>query len=658
MQVGEKRQMNDSRTKPHALTAAAILFGLTALTLGVFVQVYSFEFVNFDDDAHVYQNPNVTGGLTTENVIWAFGIHGPSQWHPLAWLSHQLDCELFELWAGGHHTTSLFLHVGNVALLFLLLVRITRSIWRSAFVAVVFAIHPLNVESVAWVSERRNVLSLFFGLLTVISYTSYARKRSVPRYLLVVTLFSLALMSKPLVVTLPFVLLLLDFWPLGQIRSLRPIGDGQESDRPLVSFRRLVLEKLPLLLLAIGASVLTVLCQDGVMASVESLPLYLRILNALAAYLIYLFKVAWPYGLAVFYPHPGFVDEDALSELLVPAVAGAALMILVTAWALWSLKKHPALAVGWFWYVGTLVPMIGLVQSGKQQLADRYVYLPLIGLLVAVAWVVPNLAGARKLHHSWLRLASIATVLVCAVSSWGQTAHWRDSVVLFEHTLAVTERNTLAHNNLGLALMNRGYSAKAIPQFTAALDIDPGYGLARYNLGIALHNLRKTLAAVAQFQESVRLMPQHVDSRMRLGIALAELGDLDGAIASFAKAVRLSPQLPEAHLNLGIALSGKGDTDEANRSFLKVLKLEPKNLKATYRLAVGLRQSGKLEESERQFRKAIELYSDFAAAHNDLAELLLAKGDRKDAIKHFREVLRIHPNLDDARANLENALSQ
>jgi len=649
--------MNDSKPKSQALTVVAILLGLTALTLVVFAQVYGFEFVNFDDDAHVYQNSNVIGGLTPENIIWAFGIHGPSQWHPLAWLSHQLDCELFELWAGGHHLTSLLLHVGNVALLFLLLVRTTHSIWRSAFVAVVFAIHPLNVESVAWVSERRNVLSLFFGLLTVLSYTSYVRKRSVPRYLLVMTLFSLALMSKPLVVTLPFVLLLLDFWPLGQTRSHASIGANQESPQPLVSFRRLMFEKLPLLLLAAGASVLTVLCQDGVMASVESLPPYLRILNALAAYAIYLLKVVWPYGLAVFYPHPGFVAEDPESELLIPAIAGAAIMVLITAWGLWSLKKHPALAVGWFWYLGTLVPMIGLVQSGKQQLADRYVYLPLIGLLVAVAWVLPKMASARKLHHSWLRLASIGFVTVCAVSSWGQTAHWRDSVALFEHTLAVTERNTLAHNNLGLAWMNRGYSAKAIPQFTAALDIDPDYGLARYNLGIALHNLRKTPAAVAQFQESVRLMPQHVDSRLRLGIALADLGDLDGAIANFHEAVRLSPRLPEAHLNLGIALSGMGDTAEANRSFLKVLELDPKNLKATYRLAVGLQESGKLEESERQFRKTIELNSDFAAAHSDLAKLLLSKGDRDGAIRHFREVLRIHPDLKDARANLENAIS-
>ncbi|HIE99304.1 MAG: tetratricopeptide repeat protein [Fuerstiella sp.] len=649
--------MKDSKTKSHTLTNVSILVVLTALTLAVFAQVHSFEFVNFDDDVHVYRNAHVTGGLTIENSVWAFGIHGPSQWHPLAWLSHQLDCELFELWAGGHHLTNLFFHIGNVALLFLFLARVTDSFWRSAFVAAVFAVHPLNVESVAWVSERRNVLALFFGLLTVISYVSFVRARSVPRYLLMLCLFSLALMSKPLVVTLPFVLLLLDFWPLGQMPSRESGDSDSKTARSSPSFRRLLLEKLPLLLLSVGASVLTILCQDGVIASADALPLHLRILNALAVYPMYLVRVVCPTGLGVFYPHPGFVAENPASELLWPALVGGVFMILITAWALRSLRTHPALAVGWFWYLGTLVPMIGLVQSGQQQLADRYVYLPVIGILIAVTWVLPEIAVTRKLHRSWLRLASGVIMLACGVCSWVQTGYWRDSVALFEHTLSVTERNSWAHNNLGLALMNRGFSANAMPQFIAALEINPEYGLARYNFGIALHNLQETQSAVRQFQDAVRLMPQHVDSHMRLGIALANLGDFDGAVSAFGNSVRLSPGQLDTHLNLGIALSAQGNAQDACRSFRRVLELDPHNLKATYRLAAALFESGELDESEKHFREAIGINPRFAPAHNDLAKLLLAKGDRSNAIRHFREALRIQPNLQQARTNLERALT-
>lgn len=645
-----------------ALNGAKKLFVsglLIAITLAVYGRVHTYEFVNFDDDVHVYQNPNVTSGLTKENIVWAFGIHGPSQWHPLAWLSHQLDCEIFQLWAGGHHLTNLSLHAANVVLLFLVLANVTQSLWKSAFVAAVFAIHPVNVESVVWVSERRNVLAMFFGLLTIASYAAFVRRRSVPRYVRVICPFILALMSKPLVVTLPCVLLLLDFWPFRRFIFQRERDSSATGtiEQP-VSLRTAVMEKLPLLLLSVGASVLTILCQKGIIATADALPFPLRVLNALSVYSTYLWKVVWPDNLAVFYPHPGFVAEEPQLELIGPAIMGGLILLAVTAVAIRALKKHPYLAIGWFWYLGTMFPMIGLVQSGQQQMADRYLYLPMIGVLVAVAWTLPELAAERKTHKSWLRLAALIAVPGLAVCSWMQTAHWRNSITLFEQALAVTERNSWAHNNLGLALLQRHRSVEAMSNFAAALQIDPDYGLAHYNLGVALHDQRRLQQAVPRFQEAVRLMPKHVDSRMRLGIVMADMAQIDAAVAHFKEAVRLAPDLPDAHLNLGIGLAGAGNTRDAIRSFLHVLKIDPKNLKAGFHLARALIEVGELTAAEGHLRSIVESAPEFAAAHSELAKLLLNRGLRNQAIRHFREALRIQPTLQDARSSLEAALSE
>ena len=647
-----------SEKRPRAWVHLLVVCGLVAVTLAVYGQVRRFKFVNFDDDAHVYQNPHVTGGLTAENIIWAFGIHGPSQWHPLAWLSHQLDCEMFGLWPGGHHLTNLAFHLGCVLLLYLFLIKATGSAWRSAFVAAVFAIHPLNVESVAWVSERRNVLALFFGLLTLLAYGFYAKTGTFSRYLLVVLFFSLALMSKPLVVTLPLVLLLLDYWPLGRMKvgqslsvTLSPYGSTP------VSFSRLLLEKIPLLILAIGASTLTVWCQKGAFASDALLPIRVRLLNALAVYGIYLRKFFWPSDLGVFYPHPGVVAADPVSELLASAILGGTILLLVTAWAIWSIRRHPYFAVGWFWYLGTLLPMIGLVQVGRQQMADRYAYLSLIGILIALAWTVSETASARKLDRSWLRLGGVGAVFVFAVFGWIQTAYWRESVTLFEQTLFVTKQNSWAHNNLGLALMERGRPADAGAQFIEAIRIDPNYGLAHYNLGVVLHDQGRISQAIPQYQQAIRLMPGYAAARMRLGISFANLGDLGQAVFQFQKAVALAPENQNAHLNLGIALSRQAKIRDANHCFRRVLELDPKSAKAHYGLAVGLFRMGKFNEAEQQFTRTIELVPDFAPAHIDFAKLLLEKGNRKNAVFHLKEALRIDPSLPEPQILMQRAFA-
>ena len=544
-------------------TTVMVLFVLMVLTLAVYAQVHRFGFVNFDDDVHVYENSNVSSGLSMENVIWAFGIHGPSQWHPLAWISHQLDCEFFDLWPGGHHLTNLALHVACVAVLFLFLVRVTRCLWKSAFVAAIFAVHPLNVESVAWVSERRNVLALFFGLLTVAAYGSYARQRTFLRYVPVFVLFAMALMSKPLVVTLPFVMLLLDYWPLRSVGNhLTDHGARSDITESTVSLSRLILEKVPLLLLSVGASVLTIWCQAGIIATPAALSVRVRILNALAVLPAYLLKIVWPAGLGAFYPHPGFVSDQPESDLLLPALIGSSILVVVTLWVVLRRRQAPYLAVGWFWYIGTLIPMIGLIQSGQQQMADRYMFLPMIGLVLSVAWFIPECCRTVNVHPSWLRLAAAGTVLACACGTWVQTGYWQNSVTLFEHTLAVTERNTWAHNNLGLALMNRGFTLQAGAHFSEALEIDPEYGLAHYNLGVVLHKQRKLPQAVSYFQEAVRLTPDHIAAYLRLGVAFADMGELNQAVTSFTEAVRRAPQSPGSTSKSGNRIDAVGQSGE------------------------------------------------------------------------------------------------
>jgi Tfp pilus assembly protein PilF len=519
---------------------------LVVLIAGAFWQVTGHGFVNFDDDKYVTENPHVQAGLTRNGLAWAFTTTRASNWHPVTWISLMADSQLYGPNAYGFHTTNLLLHIASALMLFLFLNRVTGSLWRSAFVAAIFGIHPLHVESVAWVAERKDVLSTLFWMLTMWAYLHYTQSPKPTRYLLVVLAFVLGLMAKPMLVTLPFVLLLLDRWPLERLDQ----GNGREHDhtRP---WRKLVWEKVPLLALAAVSSIVTYVVQQrsGAVGSLEVYPLGVRIANALVAYVNYVAKMLWPAHLAVFYPHPG-------TSLPIWQVAGSGLVLVWITLLAIRARRRPYLAVGWLWYVLTLVPVIGLVQVGGQAMADRYTYIPLIGLFIIIAWGVPELLAlwTTEARRRTLLAASAGIVIAAlAVCTYLQVGYWRDSVTLFDHAVKVTRRNAVAHNNLGVALVERGELGKAVAHYREALRIKPRYVEAHCNLAIAAIKQGRLDEAIAHCWEALRIRPGDADAHNNLGVALAKQGKLHEALAHFSEALRLDPDKKSARANLARA---------------------------------------------------------------------------------------------------------
>lgn len=565
-------------TRREWMVLAAILL-LTSLVYG---QTLWFSFVNFDDDVHVYRNPHVRNGLSLDNLRWAFEIHGPSQWHPLAWISHQLDSQLFGAaadgsHAGGHHAVNLLLHLCNVALVYLVFRRLLGRGEPALLSAALFAVHPLNVESVAWVSERRNLLCLLFSLSAVLAYVRYARRESWSSYLTVCGLLTAALMAKPLAITLPCVFWLLDFWPLKRwSKSLEVEETRLMLDRLWLRWLP-NLDKLPLLALSVASGVLTILCQeaDGIVSSLNALPLSVRVLNAVAAYGQYLLGLVWPLRLTVFYPHPSFVGLDPWEVLLVPAVCGAVALLLVTSIAIAVRHRWPWWLVGWFWFVGTLVPMIGLVQSGMQQRADRYMYLPMLGLLLAMAASLPW-SRWQSVRSRWASvfLASVFVLLLAGRAS-DQVGVWRDSLTLFEHALAIDERNHWAHLNAGLERQERGDWDAADQHYAAALAIEPRYELAHYNLGILKYDRGDFRGAASSFSQALRLNPRMADAWVRLGGLHGNSGRLDLAEQAFRTACEVDPENVNAWSNLGVIYEHRRDLSQARFAYQAALRIDP-----------------------------------------------------------------------------------
>jgi Flp pilus assembly protein TadD len=531
---------------------------LLAITLAVFWPVQSHRFIRHDDDAYVYENPHVNTGLTFANVGWALTAMHAYNWHPVTWISHMLDVQVYGLDPAGHHRTNLLLHLANVVMLYLALRRITGFRWRSAFVAVLFAIHPLHVEPVAWVAERKELLSTAFLLLAILAYASYVKRPCVRRYLAVCLLAALGLMSKPMLVTLPLVLLLLDYWPLCRM------GSGGKI------LWQLTVEKLPLFFLAGASAVITLIAQwrGGAVAAVEDFPFGVRVANAALSYVRYLGKMFWPADLAVPYPHPG-------SDLPAWQVAGAAvLLILLTLAAVRVAAKHPYVAVGWLWYLITLFPVIGLVQVGGQAMADRYTYITLIGLFMIIAWgipAIPGWAGRRgrgpTKSSTLFRWASVSlacvSVALLAAAARAQVSYWRDGVTLFTHTLSVTQDNYLAHNHLGVAYDDAGDPGSAIAEFRKTLALAPDFAVAYYNLGRVLMLRDKADEAIGEFKTAIRLAPSDARSYHNLGYALGKAGRMDAAMEAFRDAIRLQPQLGDSHNGLSVLLFAKGLYAEA-----------------------------------------------------------------------------------------------
>jgi Tfp pilus assembly protein PilF len=551
---------------------------LILATSAVYWHVTGHDFVLLDDRLYVYENSHVQNGLTSDSIIWAFTTTHAGFKIPLTWLSLMLDFELYGLDAGGYHLTNLLLHIANVLLLFFILKLMTGALWRSGFVAALFALHPLHVESVAWVTERKDVLSILFWLLTMWAYLGYVERPGMRRYLLMIVSFTLGLMAKPMLVTLPFVLLLLDYWPLGRFQ-VGQSADAPESSvqapiksgQPMSSVLSLVWEKTPLFALAAVSSVVTFLAQKSAEALVhfETWPITIRIANGLVSYVKYLGKMIWPRSLAVFYPHPGH-------SLPIWKAAGAGVLLLcISILVLRGARRYPYLVVGWLWYIGTLVPVIGFVQSGLQAMADRFTYIPLIGLYIIIAWGVPEIVP--RWPHRKLYLATLSTTLFLFLMAltWKQVQYWKNSISLFEHTLEVTSNNWLVNIDLGTELYREGRTDDAIKHYLEALRIKPDNAEAHNNLGIALDREGRTDDAIKHYLEALRIRPDYAKAHDNLGNAFVRKGRTDDAIKHYLEALRIKPDDAEVHNNLGIAFARKGNFDVAVKHFQKALQINP-----------------------------------------------------------------------------------
>ena len=566
-----------------------LALALFALTIGAYLPVLSHGFLrSFDDAQYVTDNAPVRRGLNAEGFRWAWTTFYASNWHPLTWLSHMLDCQLFGLDAAGHHLTSLLIHTANTLLLFLVLARMTAAPWRSALVAALFAVHPLHVESVAWVAERKDLLSVFFGLLAVGAYVLYTERPGVVRYLLVAAAFVLSLLSKPMLVTLPCLLLLLDYWPLRRRggRPREPSGAGPArlaGPTPAV----LMLEKLPLLALSAASCVVTVLAQMGqAVVAVDRLALDRRVGNALLACVGYLRKTAWPADLAAFYPYP----PDAPPAWQV--VAAGALLGALTAGAFLLRRRRPALLVGWLWFLGTLVPVIGLVQVGGQSMADRYTYFPLIGVFLALAWAAPD--GVGRIWKPAPRVAASAAAGVlagCVVLTWIQLGYWSDEETLWRRALQVNEENAVAHVALGIVIYPRGDVDEAERHFVRGMQLAPRYDLAYSSLGTSRLRQGKTDEALALFRAAAEISPTTALHRNNLGLAFLRKGDRDEAGRNFREAIRLEPATAEYHFNLAAVLDEQGDREAARAERDEGLRLDAGWPERTRRVAEALLQT-------------------------------------------------------------------
>ena len=585
-----------------------------------------FGFVEIDDGLYVTENRHVRTGLSAANIRWAFFNGEAFLWHPLTWLSHMLDCQLYGLAPGGHHITSVLLHAANTVLVFAVLVRLTKASWPSAIVAALFGLHPLRVESVAWVAERKDVLSGLFCLLTLWAYAEHATRPSPRRLGLVALLFAAGLMAKPMLVTLPLLLLLLDYWPLRRFNAAR--------------LQTLLAEKLPLLGMAALASWVALLVGRATLSSVDDLSPASRLANAVVAYASYLGKTFWPSRLAVFYPMPVVTP--------VADILGSALLLGgITTVAIVARHRFPYVLIGWLWFVAALLPVSGLIQAGNQAMADRFTYLPSIGLFVALVW------GSADLLRRWrapafLRAGGTIVILaLLATTARAQLGYWTDTSTLCAHALRVTELNWLAHNTLGHALVQQGNLDEGISHLRASLQIKPTYPDALNNLGDALLRQGKTGEAASYFAAALRAQPDEALFAYNLGTALARQGRIDEAADYFRAALRLRPDYPDAHYNLGAALILQGKSAEAMAQFKQTIEHEPKYAKAHLAIGNVLIQQGRGPDGLPYLTEALRLDPSLADAHFLLAQILSAQGNSGEAAAHYTQAVRLKPELAD-----------
>jgi tetratricopeptide (TPR) repeat protein len=697
-------QSTQTKTRNVVLICAV----LTIVTLGLYLPCLHHDFINFDDDEYITANPHLQDRTAWTAVKWAFSTGYASNWHPLTWLSHILDYQIYGLNAGGHHLTNILLHTANTLLLFALLLRLTGATWRSAAVAALFAWHPLHVESVAWAAERKDVLSSLFFLLTLLAYTQYARLETLSEsanasqppgtvkkrkwfYLAALVLFCCGLMSKPMVVTVPFVLLLLDFWPLNRWQKFRA---------------RLLIEKVPFVCLSVAICIVTLIVQKKAIRFVD-VPFAGRLSNAIVAYAIYLGKTLWPEPLAIIYP---YYDPKTFPWW---QVFGSVVLSSAATYFAWRMRRRTGyLTMGWLWFIGMLIPVIGIVQVGPQSMADRYSYLPLIGIFIAVVWGVANTPIITRPEITTVITTAIFAAL--CIKTHFQLQYWQNSERLFRYTVQVTKQNNIAYNNLGCAVLAEGRKAEAADLFSkalkirpdvisllnmgrvltqqgnpdraigylkAALEVQPDNAPAYFQLGMAQAATGSNKLAIASFEQATKLNPEFAEAYNALGLALTdqevteispanvfkavnddhggksnEQNNWQKASECFSNAIKLNPNYQQARLNLGNVLADAGKNKEAISVYKELLRLNPTNVNAHYNLATAFAGDNRKEEAAQEFIATLKLNPRHAMAHNNLGSLLLEKGEANDALAHFNSAMEIEPNVSGIRYNAGTAL--
>ncbi len=644
---------------------------LAAVTLAVFWPLKNSEYLYLDDPTYTTSNPYVRQGLTLDGVVWAFTTRQASNWHPLTWLSHMLDASLFGLAPAGPHVVNVLLHVANTILLFLVLRELTGTHWRSAFVAALFALHPLHVESVAWIAERKDLLSTWFLLLTLWAYGRYAGGARVQghkseaggqkpevrdfrsdlrppafagatsgrptsgSYWLVLLFFALGLMSKPMLVTLPFMLLLLDYWPLKRVSS----------------WRSLVLEKWPFFAVSGISCLITFAAQSRALGSFVKFPMTVRLENAMVSYARYLGKMFWPADLALPYPHPGHWPFASVA-LATALIAGLCIVVLRLG------RQLPFLITGWFWFLGTLIPVIGLIQVGTQSMADRYTYVPLIGLFILFAWGADAALKRWRVPRVTAGVAGVLIVAACATRTTGQLRYWRNSETLFRHTIAVTGNNPLALGNLGLYLYDHGRWQEAIEDYHQALRLNPSDYAAYDNLGFCYYNQGRLEEAMTNYYQALRINPNDANTLNNLGSALARQKNFARAVECYEAALQSRPDYPDAHNNLGVVLDELGKTAEAIQHYRRALRLAPDNVQAHNNLANALVGQGKVNEAIDHYRQALRLDPQFTQALNNLAWVVAGTSHYGEAVLYLEQALRLKPQDEVLHRNLANILAR
>jgi tetratricopeptide (TPR) repeat protein len=659
---------------------ALICATLAIITIITFWQLKDCGFINYDDSMYVYENAYVQSGLNWDNVKQAFSSELAKlsgHWHPVTWLSWMIDYQFFGLNATAYHLVNLFFHVVNTLLLFLLLLRMTKNIWPCAFVAALFAIHPLHVESVAWIAERKDVLSTFFWMLTLGAYSYYVENPGFRRYFFVLLFFVLGLMAKPMLITLPFVLLLLDYWPLRRFGEINPrqkvqtealktvtsdqqkkkskkkntvkeILEAKKTDHPEYKWSLiypLLWEKIPLFVLALLSSIVTYFAaQSAGAVHSESIPLFIRIGNAFISYIAYIGKMIWPSNLVVFYPY---------AKLMIPwqVLGSILLLIAITLVVIWRVKKFPYLAVGWLWYIGTLVPVIGIVQAGSQAMADRYTYIPLIGLFIMLAWGVPELLKKWKYGKEMLFAASALSIVCLSVISWKQVGYWQNNFTLYDHALVVNDNSWLAYDNRGVAYYSQGRYKQAIEDFNRAIEIKPRHEKTYNNRGNAYQTLGGYRQAIDDFNKAIEVKPDFPEAYNNRGNAYLFLGNYKKAIEDMNKAIEIKPDYATAYNSRGNACQALGNYHQAIEDYGRAIENKPRYAEAYYNRGTAYNKLGNYQRAIEDLNRAINLKPDYPEAYVNRGFAYKGLGNYQQAIEDYGSAIQIKPDYTFAYLN-------